>query len=292
MPYGYEQYRIKNNISPHTIVNEVSLIRSFLKFVDDFYGKSVAPHEIRPIDVRNFLNNERKKPIKDSTVNRKLTYIRGWFNYMWEINKIPVDFMEKFKYEKLDITPRSHIITLNYAELLEKKEEIYLSSEIILNAKLLFLFDMRGIRRRDTLGVTVKDIKDQGNELVVYVETRDDTAIFKVTEPTEISVLLQGIERAIFRDTPYLFSTKKENVYVQETKSSTTVTNNAIAKVIGFPLYSEVVRFSYVHYLHIHKQVEFEEIKQLLGTTTERAATILKESLVRVKDVDYNMQRT
>ena len=75
MPYGYENHRLKNYISPNSIVNEVSLIRSFLKFVEDYYDKSVAPHEIRPIDVRNFLDNERRKPIKDSTVNRKLIYI-------------------------------------------------------------------------------------------------------------------------------------------------------------------------------------------------------------------------
>jgi integrase/recombinase XerD len=294
MPYGYENHRLKNHISPNSIVNEVSLIRSFLKFVEDYYDKSVAPHEIRPIDVRNFLDNERRKPIKDSTVNRKLIYIRVWFNYMWEIEKIPVDFMEKFKYEGLDTTPRSRVITLNYAELLEKKNDVFLNPTVLLTAKLLFLFDMRGMRRRDTLQVTIKDIIDTGDEYTVHVETKDGSANFKVTDPGETSVLLQGIERAIFRNTKYLFAVKKKETdeYVQETLSSTTITNNAITKAIGYPVYSEILRYSYVHYLHIEKELKLEEIEELLGATRERAASILKEALVRVKILDYKMQRT
>ena len=295
MPYGYEKYRLDNQKSPNTVVNEVSLIQSFLRFVDNFYDKSVAPHEIRPIDVRNFLDNERRKPIADSTVNRKLTYIRLWFNYMWEIGKIPVDFMEKFKYEGLDSTPKSKVITLNYAELLEKKNDVYLNPRVMLNAKLFFLFDMRGIRRRDTLQVTIDDIKDNGDEWTVYVETRDGhTAVFKITDPAEISVLLQGIERAIFRNSKYLFTTKskKDGVYVQETHSSSTITNDAITKAIGYPVYSEVLRYSYVHYQHIEQKLKIEEIEELLGASRERAAEILKEALVRVKIVDYNMQIT
>lgn len=292
MPFGYENYRLKNGISPKTVVNEVSLIQSFLKYMDEYYNRSVAPHEIRPIDVRNFLDIQRKKPIKDSTVNRKLVYIRVWFNYMWEQGKIPVDFMEKFKYDVLDLTPKTHKITLNYFELLSKRDNVYINSEMPLNAKLFFLFDLRGMRRRDTLGVTIKDITDLGDELNVLVETRDGTATFNLTHPGEISVLLQAIERAVFRDTQYLFTVKKKDQYLQEQLSSSSATNKALAKVLGFNLHSEVVRFAYVHYLHIAKQAKLEEIQELLGTTRERAANILKEALVRVNNVDYNMQRT
>lgn len=291
MPYGFENYRIKNNISPNTYVNEVKLIQSFLKFVENFYEKPVAPHEIRPIDVRNFLDNERRKPIKDSTVNRKLIYIRIWFNYMWETNQIPLDFMEKFKYDKLDTTPKSKIITLNYAKLLEKRSELYSRSDVPFYAKLYYLFDLRGMRRRDSFGVTTSDIKDQGNELIVYVETKDGTATFTITDPLEMSILLQAIEKAIFRDTKFLFSKKKEGFYIQETSSSYEF-NHAITKVVGEPLNSELLRFAYVHYCHLHEQLKLEVIQGLLGTTLERAATILKESLVRVKNVDYNMQIT
>lgn len=291
MPYGFEKYRIDNNISPKTIVNEIQLIQSFLKFIENYYGKPVTPHEIRPIDVRNFLDNERRKPIKDSTVNRKLIYIRVWFNFMWETNQIPLDFMDKFKYEKLDITPKSKIITLNYATLLSKRNEMYSRSDVPFNAKLIFLFDLRGMRRRDSFGVSIDDVKDQGQEIIVYVDTKDGTATFSIKDPLEMSILLQGIERAVFKGTKYLFSRKKEGIYVPEFTSNHEY-NNAISKVVGEPLNSEVLRFAYVHYLHLHENLELEVIQDLLGTNLERAATILKESLVRVKNVDYNMQIT
>src|SRR5690606_20009910 len=84
MPYGYEQYRLDKNISPNTLIHEINLLKAFLAFVNSKYKKRVELHEIRPIDVREFLDGERAKGLMDSTVNRKLSYIRTWFDYLWE----------------------------------------------------------------------------------------------------------------------------------------------------------------------------------------------------------------
>lgn len=292
MPYGYEQYRLEKGISPKTVVIEVSLIRGFLSYVNETYKKTVAPHEIRPIDVRNFLDIQRSKTTTDATVNRKLVYLRKWFNYMWEQGKIPVDFMPKLKYqEKLNLKINPENITLNYSELLEKKSHIY-SSNIPFIAKLFFLFDLRGIRRRDAIKISIDDIEDNGEQMIVIINTgNNDQALFTVNEPCEISILLQAIEQATFRDTKYLFSKKEKDVYVPYSISSETYLNDAIAKVLGYPLKSELVRFAYVHYLYKFENKKIEEIQKLLGANIATTTSILKEALVRVKNIDYTNER-
>ncbi len=294
MPYGYEAYRLKNNISPNTTIIEVGTIQSFLTYVNTKYNKTVLPYEIRPIDVKEFLDNERNKGIQDSTVNRKLSYIRTWFNYMWEQGKITVDFMPKLKYrEKLDITPKSKIIELNYVELLEKKATVFMNRDLSLNTKLFFLFDMRGIRRRDAIKVTVDEITDQTSEIIVSLTTKENhVATFTISEPSEMAVILQATERALFRNTVYLFSKKEKDHYIPYPYSSLSKSNDSIAQVIGHPIKSEILRFAYVHYLYTHLNKNIVEIQELLGANLSRTSLIVKESLVRLKNIDYTIQRT
>ncbi|MEK5209864.1 site-specific integrase [Psychrobacillus sp. FSL H8-0510] len=292
MPYGYEKYRLAKGISDKTTVIEVSLIKNFLAYVNGVYKKTVAPHEIRPKDVHNFLDAEREKNISDSTINRKLVYLRNWFNFMWEEGKVPVDFMPKLNYQKkLDLKPKSSIINLNYMELLEKRADV-LTSEIPLAAKLFYIFDLRGIRRRDSIRIKLEDIIDYGNYLTVTINTSFEQSVtLELSNDEEIAVLLQAIEKATFRDVEYIFSKKEKDKFVPITVSSENYCNDALAKVLGYPLKSEHVRFSYVHYLYVHENKKIEEIQQCLGTNIGTTTSILKEALVRVKDIDYTNQR-
>ena len=294
MPYGYETYRLKNKISPNTIVIEIGTIKSFLTYVNNKYDKEVAPHEIRPIDVKDYLDNERNKGIQDSTVNRKLSYIRTWFNYMWEQGKIPIDFMPKLAYrDKLDITPKSKIIQINYMELLEKKRTVFTNSELSLNTKLFFLFDMRGIRRRDAIKVTTDNIVDETSQITISLETKECyMATFTIDDPAEMAVILQAVEQSVFRNTKYIFSKKDKDRYIPYPYSSLSKSNESIARVIGYPIKSEVLRYAYVHYLYSYLNKNLEEIQKLLGANLSRTALIVKESLVRLKNIDYTIQRT
>lgn len=292
MPYGFEEQRIKNGLSPNTVVHEVSLIRLFLSFVNTKYKRSVEPHEIRPVDVRDFLDSQRNTGIKDSTLSRKIIFLRTWFNYMWEIGKIPVDFMPKFKYGvKLDTRPGQ--IHLNYQDFLDRKGEFLFSTKSPLTTKLFYIFILRGFRLRDIVRLTVDAIQDNGDSLEVEVQTyTGKTVHILVDDPNEMAVLLMGVERAIFRDTDYLLSSKIKGRYVQFAHSSLKDHLQSLSTYFGYPVRSEEVRFAYVHYLYKKEQRTIEEIQELLGISLTNATSLLKEALERVETLDYNVKRT
>lgn len=58
---GYEVYRVEKGISSETLGIELELIKTFLQFVNQRYGKQIEPHELRPADVRAFWIMKRPK---------------------------------------------------------------------------------------------------------------------------------------------------------------------------------------------------------------------------------------
>lgn len=282
MPYGYEQYRLQNGISPNTVVHEVQLIRSLFAFLTRHYNKSIEPHEIRPADIQVFLQEQRDTGIKDSTLNRKIIFIRQWFDYMWRIGRIPIDFMPKFKFsEKLDLTPSD--IHLDYGKLLAKKEAVLETDQLSLNAKILYILYLRGLRLRDMASIDINFFEEKGHKLTLSFEKKDGYMSRIDFTGKEITILLEGIERAIFRGTPFLLSSKVNNEYTMFQMGSLSDYTEALASFVGIPMRSGDIRFAYVHYLYSEEQKNLEEIQEILGVSLDSASRILKDSLQRLK---------
>lgn len=290
MPYGYEKYRLRNGISPNTTIHEVSLIRSLLRFINKKYDKFVEPHEIRPIDIKEFLDQERKSGLKDSTIKRKIGQIKSWFNYMWEIEKIKVDFMPKLKYgDKLDTTPSK--ITIHYEELLKIKKALYNESQISPISKQFFLLFMRGIRIRDITEIQIDDFVDEGDIIKLHIETHGGQhLLLEFDDEDEIKVILTGIENAIFRNTPYFISSKINNEYTQFSQGTMKNVLEALSAFTGYPIRSEEMRQVYIHYLYRVKKLSMEEIAELIGVSMVSISHIINKSLERMERVDYNQK--
>lgn len=99
----------------------------------------------------------------------------------------------------------------------------------------------------------------------------------------EISILLEGIERAVFRGTPYLLSSKVGSEYTFFQMGSLSDYTEALSAFIGLPMRSGDIRFAYVHYLYSEEQKNLEEIQEILGVSLDSASRILKDSLQRLK---------
>lgn len=291
MPYGYKEYRLKNGLSEKTVLPEVQMLRSMLVYINAIYKRDIEPHEIRPSDIRNYLDNQRNLGIQDSTVNRKLIFIRNFFNYLWEQNKITIDFMPKFKYaDQLNLQSKN--ILVDYQSILNKREGFLKSSRFPITAKITFILYLRGIRIRDLLEVKVSDFTDHGDEMVLsFVTYKGLTATNTFSEKEEISVILEAIERAIFRGVPYILSSKVKGVFTQFQPASMSDYIELIADYLGHPFRSEEIRFAYVKHLYTVEKLTIEEIQERMGITFETTTRILKEALERVKAVDYNVTR-
>lgn len=282
MPYGYEKYRLDNGISPNTVIHEVQLIRALFAFLRKTYKKSVEPHEIRPSDIQQFLLEQKEAGIKDSTLNRKLIYIRRWFDYMWQIGKIPNDFMPKFKLNhKLDLKP--HDIEVDYGHLLEKKPDVLRSAKLPLNAKLLYVFYLRGLRLRDMVTIDIDNFLNDADGLHLDVEKKDGYHCTLHFDEHEEAVMEQGIERAKTRGTSFLLSSKVKDQFTNFQMGSLSDYTEALAEFVGAPMRSGDIRFAYVHHLYAVEHKNLEEIQEILGVSLESASRMLKDSLVRMK---------
>lgn len=293
MPYGYEKYRLDKNISPNTLIHEIKLIRAFLAFVNSKYKKSVELHEIRPIDVREFLDGEREKGLMDSTVNRKLGYIRNWFDYLWETNQIIYDFMPKFKYSENLIIHSKAELHVNYAHLLNIKPLLLTDKSLMFVSKLLFIFYMRGIRLRDIVNLKIDDFEDKGDTIHLSFQTLAGTYFhIDFEEPEEVAILLAATERALFRNVPFLFSSRVKGEYGPFRLGSLKDYSNELAVYVGHPIRSEEIRMAMVHYLYRVEGKTVEDLQQLLGLTMTGASWLLKESLERSQVMNYNGEYT
>lgn len=280
MLYGYEEYRLKAGISPGTLVTEVELLKSFVRFANIRNDKQLEPHEIRPADVRAFLDQEKGKGLKTSTLKRKLSHIKQYFHYLWKVGKVPVDFMPKFEYELVVEKP---VAKLLYAEFQEEKGKVLQHPALMLNAKLYFLFAMKGFRMREIERLQSKHFCDLGDRVEMNFVTLEDVYWhLDFEDPLEVAVIVQAMERALFREHDYLVASDKKYGadYVRNNMKDI---YQGLTAQLPKPFKTEEVRMAYIYDLYKAQGKSYDEMVELLGISPESLTSSLKRVFERYK---------
>lgn len=280
MLYGYEEYRLKAGISPGTLVTELELLKSFVRYVNLRNDKQLEPYEIKPADVRAFLDQEKGKGLKASTIKRKLSHIRQYFHYLWKVGKVPVDFMPKFEYELVIEKPTAKLF---YADFAEEKRKVLQHPSLMLNAKLYFLFAMAGFRMREIERLQSKHFRDLGDRVEMNFVTLEDVYWRLVFEdPIELAVIVQAMERGLFREHDYLVASDKKYGpdYVRNNMKDI---YQGLSALLPKPFKTEEVRMAYIYDLYKVQGKSYDEIVELLGITPESLTWSLKLVFERYK---------
>lgn len=280
MLYGYEEYRLNAGISPGTLVTEVELLKSFLRYVNIRNDKQLEPYEIRPADVRAFLDQEKEKGLKASTIKRKLSHIRQYFHYLWKVGKVPVDFMPKFEYE---LVMEKTVAKLSFREFEVEKQKVLQHSSLMLNAKLYFLFAMAGFRMREIERIQSKHFRDLGDRVEMnFVTSQDVYWQLVFADPVEVAVIVQAMERALFREHDYLVASDKKYGpdYVRNNMKDI---YHGLSALLPKPFKTEEVRMAYIYDLYKVQGKSFDEMVELLGITPESLTLALKLVFERYK---------
>ncbi|WP_211656220.1 site-specific integrase [Planococcus alpniumensis] len=282
----YAEYRRGNNIKEQTLKYEIEQLHIFLAFVTNFAGRKLEPFEIKPLHVKKYLDHEKEiKQVTDTTIKRKLSTIRQYFHFLWEVGKVPNDFMPKVKYE-YNIPEK--VGSTNYQELLAKKKQILSNSKLLLNDKLYFLLTLKGIKLQDIERLTTENVVDAGNKIVVRFENSQGYFVkYNFYDESDIAVFIQAIERATFRDHTLLVAStnRKEANYLRHNLKEI---NDRLYKVINAHFRGEEIRSSYIHFLYKVEQKSLEEMAEMLGTSVTSITNTLKVVLERYKHMDYN----
>ncbi|MGE6369883.1 site-specific integrase [Planococcus kocurii] len=273
MLYGYEEYRLKEGISPGTLVTELELLKSFVRFVSLRNEKQLEPYEIKPADVRAFLDQEKAKGLKPGTVKRKLSHIRQYFHYLWKVGKVPVDFMPKFEYQLIIEKPMAQ---LEYMEFMQEKKKVLQHPTLMLNAKLYFLFAMAGFRMKEIERLRSRHFRDLGDRVEMNFVTSQDVFWQLVFEdPTDVAVIVQAMERAVFREHDYLVSSDKKYGpdYVRNNMKDI---YSGLTSLLPKPFKTEEVRIAYIYDLYKVQGKSFDEMVELLGIRPASLTSALK----------------
>jgi len=275
----YIEERRGKGISEKTLALEEAYISLFLSFIDSHYEKEVELHEIRPADVTWFLDIQSENN-SDHTIIRKISVLRNWFDFLWRMNKIPIDYMMKFKYHRA-LEPGRLKMDFSYHQLLERKEKV-LQSGISLNAKVVFLLTMRGLRVRDIMSFVIDQMSENEEEtILVFNEYMEQEFHVSFTEPEDIRVFSDAKVQAIFRGVPYLISTKVvgEDSYAQFTDNALHTAFVRLQEVLGLPVTAEKIRRGYLTYLVEDKNYTVDDLVYYLGFRWETAVVVKKSIL-------------
>lgn len=285
---NYVEYRKTKGRSITSINSEIITIDQLNNFLNLKYKKKIEAFEIKPQDIHDFLNQQIKIN-KPNTVNKKIVYLRAWFNYLWETKQITYDFMCKIPF--FEVEEKEIDKTMCYEELVNNIKKIAQSNAHII-AKLIYIFFIRGLQPRDIYNIKLNNIHDLDNKIKVEGIAINKKA-YSITFETEVEMNLirQGIERAVFGNTEYLFNSRiakshELNKLIQE---NTSVYIAKINEILDIKFTHSMCKSSYIYYLFTKKNKRIEEIALILSTTIVSVTAYLNKSIDLNKKNDYNV---
>lgn len=298
MPYGYVDYRLKRGISIKTLKLQAIVIEQFFSYLRYQYeGKEPDIKQITAKDVRNFLDQQYiEKGMNKSTVYRKQSNLKKFFDYLWKTRQIDNDILVKFNYFPEDVVVKentSEPIEYTYEMLLEMKLKV-LDSKLPFSSKLLMVLYMKGIQLNDMYRLQVSDFLELPNKKLglTYISKLGLDAEMLFEDKKDIAVIRESIRLAKERDTPYIISVKNSDSqkYQQSQPMMSRYYVLQIADLIGMNLKSDEMRIVYVNYLFHNEHMSHEEIAEMLGRSTANIKKLVREGIARIRPKAYNQQ--
>lgn len=227
----------EKNLSKITITRIVESSNHFWNF---YYTNSNFTPLIKDIssnDVREYLNfMEQNLKLKTTTINKHLSYLRHYLNYLYEhnlIDKYPLTQIKGQHYSR----QRTYIVDwMNYVPQIARIPNIHYETIILLTCISL------GIEPKNVLTFKYLDLIEQLNNtfLKTYIEKRTNFNFFK---------------------NPYLLQTSRGNHYATEFNIQQNIKTDR--EILGMPLNLEYLRRSYIYSMLQHNHDDEELIKKL-----------------------------
>lgn len=280
MPYGYIKHLENKGYSRETLISYEKVIGQFFSYLTILYPENKEPFQISSKDIKDYMVAQKEKGKSPSTMNKELTIIKSFFNYLWEIDKVPVDPAVKIK--SLKIKKRVEVKTF-YEELNNKLKPILSHKEYPIVRKVIFLLALKGLKYSDFLfkkeDVLISPLHDQ-----VEITLNHKTILLK---ENEASIFIEFYNQSLFNSSDFVFTskiyTKREDSKNQEEFGPIqlmTIINHL--KVIssdfnfGENLNLTIFRKSLAHYMYTKEKESLQTIAKRLGIEENTASSYLK----------------
>ncbi|MEM5014005.1 site-specific integrase [Niallia taxi] len=279
MPYGFIKHLENKGYSRETLISYEKVIGQFFSYLTILYPENKEPFQISSKDIKDYMVTQKEKEKSPSTINKELTIIKSFFNYLWEIDKVPVDPAVKIK--SLKIKKRVEVKTF-YEELTNKLKPILSHKEYPMVRKVIFSLALKGLKYSDFLfkkeDVLISHLDDQ-----VEITLKHKTILLK---ENEASIFIEFYNQSLFNSSDFVFTskiyTKREDDNQEEFGPIQLMTILNHLKVIssdfnfGENLNLTIFRKSLAHYMYTKEKESLQTIARRLGIEENTASSYLK----------------
>lgn len=201
MPYGFIRHLESKGYSEETVKSYEKVILQFFSYIQCNYQSNKEPFQISSKDIKNYLEVQREKDKTISTINKEMAILKTLFNYLWEIDKVPVDPAVKIKRYIVENPPKVEVTFEEVEDILSK---VLLNKGYSKLRKAIFLLATKGLKTAD-FRFKKEDVKESVEEEKVTIKLRNRTIAI---EGNEASYFQEYFYETIFNGSDYVFTTK------------------------------------------------------------------------------------
>ena len=267
----YTQYLIsEKNLSKNSVYNYIVDLNQFFKAQDIKTGNVNNK-------IRTYISNLRKKNLKSSSINRKISTLKNFLKFL-QTEKIidKIDFQEFESLSSFKKIPKaiekSQMIELfkNLNNSKKKNAKLY-----ILVLKLIYL---SGLRISEALNLKWSDINYQDNSIYVYGKGSKERKVYIIKD---FLVQLEYLDK----DNQFIFTVNKKKITARSVNKF--LENCYFDSIIKTKLSTHTFRHSFATTM-LENNADIRHIQKLLGhssiSTTEIYTRVAKTMKKRVLD--------
>lgn len=179
----------ENFSSLHTRKNYQRDIQSFVRFLMDFFAPVQSWNDVQrwhTVAYKKWLTDIEQSP---KTINRKLSSISSFFNFLLEKNLISHNPITGIKRPKQEAQLPTEDLSDEEVKELFKVASISKSPSAPLHLAIIYLLFSTGIRKSELIHLKCKDWFKQQGEHVIRVKAKGGKSLLKVLHPQCVVVL-------------------------------------------------------------------------------------------------------
>ncbi|MEI2356288.1 tyrosine-type recombinase/integrase [Mesobacillus zeae] len=201
MPYGFIKHLKNKGYSEATINSYEKVLNQFFAYIRENYPLNKEPFQISPTDIKNYLEEQREKEKTLGTVNKELAILKTLFNYLWEIDKVPLDPAAKIKRYNVKELPK---VEVDYKDILVILEKVLSNPDYSKIRKAIFLLAVKGLKTSD-FRFRKQDVIDSLEDGLVIINLHNRNIVLESEASTWF---FDYYYESLFNNSEYVFTTK------------------------------------------------------------------------------------
>ncbi len=202
--YNFLDYLAKElNFSQNTIISYRQDLADFFCFIQK---KNIDIYQLNRYHVRDYLKYLDTKKLRNSTIARRISAIRSFYNYLCSIGKLQNNIFKNIRNPKIEKKLPNY---LSYDELAQILNNIDTSTpEGIRNRLIIEMFYATGCRVSELLNIKMNDINKENRTIKIMGKGSKERIVY-YGEYAEM-YLNEYLATGYNKDSKYLFLNKKK----------------------------------------------------------------------------------